>query len=80
MIARAEAVLIDIQSSLEALHTQKAMLDQMMEKAGALTFEVQQGEALIDRLRKERDVTNSVRVALDDEGNRMARSPAESAG
>ena len=79
-LARAEAVLIDIQSSLEALHTQKAILDQMMEKAGALTFEVQQGEALIDRLRKERDVTNSVRVALDEVGSRVTRAQAESPG
>jgi chromosome segregation ATPase len=74
-LARAEAVLIDIQSSLETLHTQKASFDQVIEKAGALTFEVQQGEALIDRLRKERDVTNSVRIALNEAGSRNDARP-----
>ena len=75
-LARAEAVLIDIQSSLETLHNQKATLDQVIEKAGALAFQVQQGEALIDRLRKERDVTNSVRVALDGSGGCALRPRA----
>ena len=79
-LARAEAVLIDIQSSLETLHTQKAILDHVIEKAGTLMFEVQQGEALIERLRKERDVTNSVRVALDRAGDRSSRTRAESPG
>jgi DNA repair exonuclease SbcCD ATPase subunit len=76
-LARADAVLIDIQSSLETLHNQKATLDMMIERAGALTFQIQQGEALIDRLRKERDVTNTARVALDGSSSRAARPRAE---
>jgi chromosome segregation ATPase len=76
-LARAEAVLIDIRSSLETLHNQKATLDQVIEKAGALAFQVQQGEALIDRLRKERDITNAVHVALDDSPSRVARAKAQ---
>jgi chromosome segregation ATPase len=75
-LARADAVLIDIQSSLETLHNQKATLDGVIEKTGALAFQIQQGEALIDRLRKERDITNSVRIALDGTGNRPARPRA----
>ena len=72
-LARAQALLLDIQSSLETLNNQKAMLDQVIEQAGALTFQIQQAEGLIDRLRKERDVTNAVRVSLEDAGVRAAR-------
>ena len=81
-LARADAVLIDIQSSLESLHNEKATLDVVIEKAGALAFQIQQGEALIDRLRKERDVTNTVRLALDDASARPIGAPssASSAG
>jgi hypothetical protein len=65
-LARAEALLIDIQSSLEMLNNQKAVLDHVIEQAGSLAFQVQQAEGLIDRLRKERDITQAVRTALDD--------------
>jgi len=64
-LARADALLIDIQSSLEALEGQKALVDYVVEKAGALTFQVKQAEALIDTLRDEREITNRVRSALE---------------
>lgn len=72
-LARAEALLIDIQASLEMLNKQKALLDHVIEQTGSLTFQVQQAEALIDRLRKERDITNAVRSALEDSGSRSSR-------
>ena len=55
------------------LNNQKALLDQVIEQSGALTFQIQQAEALIDRLRKERDITNTVRTALEDSGTRASR-------
>ena len=73
-LARAQALLLDIQSSLEMLNNQKAQLDQVIEVAGALTFQIQQGESLVDRLRKERDITNTVRTSLEDTGTRAARA------
>ena len=73
-LARAQALLFDIQSSLETLNNQKAMLDHVIEQAGALTFQIQQAEVLIDRLRKERDITNAVRTSLEDAGVRPTRS------
>jgi len=73
-LARAQALLFDIQSSLEMLNNQKAQLDQVIELAGALTFQIQQGEGLVDRLRKERDITNAVRTSLEDTGMRAARA------
>jgi chromosome segregation ATPase len=71
-LARAEALLIDIQSSLETLESQKAMVDYVVKKAGALTFQTKQAEALIDALREERELTNRVQTAfarLRDDGN-----------
>jgi len=65
-LARADALLIDIHSSLDALHGQKAVVDHVIEKIGSLTLEAQQAETLIDRLREERDITNRVRASLED--------------
>ena len=65
-LARAEALLIDINASLEALHSQKAIVDHVIEKIGSLTLEAHQAETLIDRLREERDITNRARAALED--------------
>jgi chromosome segregation ATPase len=72
-LARAQALLLDIHSSLETLNNQKALLDHVIEQAGSLSFQVQQAEVLIDRLRKERDITTTVRTALEDAGVRGPR-------
>jgi chromosome segregation ATPase len=67
-LGRAEGLLIHVQSSLETLNNQKAMLDQVIEQAGVLGFQVQQAEILIERLRKERDITTALRTALETPG------------
>jgi DNA repair exonuclease SbcCD ATPase subunit len=51
-IARAEALMIDIGSTLNTLHGQKAFLDQVMETAGSLRFQAKQAEALIAAMRE----------------------------
>jgi hypothetical protein len=63
-LARAEALLIDIQSSLETLESQKAMVDYVVQKAGALAFQTKQAEALIESLREERELTSRVKTAF----------------
>jgi chromosome segregation ATPase len=66
-LARADALLIDIQSSIEGLHSQKAFVDQVMETMGSLTFQTKQAEALIANLRQERDmISNRARAAAAD--------------
>ena len=50
-LARAEALLADTESSLEALNGQKAFLEQVIEKAGTLEFYAKQAEGLITMLR-----------------------------
>ena len=43
---------------------QKALLDHVMDKAGSLTFQLKQAEALIQTIREERDLTNKLRAAV----------------
>jgi hypothetical protein len=64
-VARVEALLTDIQSSLETLHGQKAFLDQVVEKAGALSVLNKHAEAIIQTLREERSITGRVRAAVE---------------
>lgn len=52
-LARVEAVLADIGSSVETLHGQKAFLQQVMEKAGTLEFYAKQAENLITLLKEQ---------------------------
>jgi chromosome segregation protein len=64
-LARADALLIEIQSSLETLESQKTLVEYVVEKAGALTFQVKHAEALIDTLREERELTGRMKSAFD---------------
>ncbi len=63
-LSRADALLVDIRSSLEALHGEKAIVDQALEKAGSLQFLLKQAEATIEGLREERETTARVRAAV----------------
>jgi chromosome segregation ATPase len=63
-LARAEGLLVDVGSTLEALQGQKAIVDQAVEKAGSLQFLVKQAEASIEGLREERKTTDFVRSAV----------------
>jgi hypothetical protein len=63
-LARAEAVLVDVRTSLEALQGQKAIVDQAVEKAGSLQFLLKQADAVMDGLRGERDMTARVQAAM----------------
>ena len=62
-LARAEALLVDVNSSLEALQGQQVIVEQAVEKAGSLQFLLKQAEAMIDGLREERNMTNRVKAA-----------------
>jgi chromosome segregation ATPase len=63
-LARAEGFLADVRSSLEALQGQKAIVDQVVEKAGSLRFLLKQADAMIESLRDERKMTADVREAI----------------
>jgi hypothetical protein len=63
-LARAEALLADVRSGLEALQGQKAIVDQAVEKAGSLQFLLKQAESTIEGLREEREMAARVRSAV----------------
>jgi hypothetical protein len=63
-LARADGLLVDVRSSLEALEGQKAMVDQAVEKAAALQFLLRQADAAIEGLREERKTASIVRAAV----------------
>jgi len=50
-LARVEALLADVGSSMETLHGQKGFLEQVIEKAGTLEFYAKQADGLIAMLR-----------------------------
>jgi len=62
-LARAEGFLGDVRSGLESLQGQKALVDQAVEKVGALRFLLKQADAMIDGLRDERKMTSDVQDA-----------------
>ena len=63
-LSRAEALTLEIQSSLETLNGQKTLMDHVIEKAGVLSFQLKHAEALIDALREERELTGKVQAAV----------------
>jgi hypothetical protein len=62
-LTRAEALLVDVRSSLAVIQGQKVIVDHAVEKAGSLQFLLRQAEATIEGLREERDLTARVRAA-----------------
>ncbi len=63
-LARADALLVDVRSSLEVLEGQKVIVDHAVEKAGALRFLLEQAEAMIEGLREEREMAARVQAAV----------------
>ncbi len=63
-LARAEAMLAEVQAGMERLSGQKALLDQAVTQASALEFHTKQAETVIAALRQEREITDTVRSAV----------------
>jgi hypothetical protein len=63
-LSRADALLVDVRSSLEALQGEKVIVEQAVEKAGSLQFLLKQAETMIEGLREEREMTARVRAAV----------------
>ena len=65
-LARTDALVINLQSSLETLEGQRALVDRVLEQAGALEFQSKQAEALITTLRQERDLASRMTMAAEE--------------
>ena len=48
-LARAEALALEVRSTVESLQAQRAVVEHVMERSGALTFQMKQAEALVER-------------------------------
>jgi hypothetical protein len=62
---------MEVRSSVESLQAQRAVVEHVIERSGALTFQMKQAEALLEMLRRERtlacDVSAAVAAARDEE-------------
>ena len=65
-MARLDVLLGDMKSGLEALREQKVLVEHVLEKAGELTFQAKEAEALIVTLREEREITSRIHAALQE--------------
>ncbi|HZE75872.1 MAG TPA: hypothetical protein VE091_11225, partial [Gemmatimonadales bacterium] len=63
-LARAEALAVDVRSTVEALQAQRTVVDHVIERAGALTFQMKQAEALVEVLRRERTLAGDLKAAI----------------
>lgn len=63
-IARAEALLADVRSSLEALESQKALVEHAVERTGSLQYLLKQAEGVMEGLREEQRMSSRVRSAV----------------
>jgi len=79
-LARADALLADMRSSIETLQGQKVLIDQAVERTRSLRSMLKLAESVIQGMKEERDVTSSVRAAValvrdgDDDDNDEARA------
>jgi DNA repair exonuclease SbcCD ATPase subunit len=63
-LARAEALAIDVRSTVESLQAQRTLVDHVIERAGALSFQIKQAEALVDTLKRERTLACELKAAV----------------
>ena len=56
-LARMDALMIDVRSSMDTLQKERGFMDQVIETTGSLRFQAKHAEALIDTLREERELT-----------------------
>ena len=64
-LARAEALAIDVRSTVESLQAQRTLVDHVIERAGALSFQIKQAEALVEMLKRERTLACELKAAVE---------------
>ncbi|MBX6330414.1 MAG: hypothetical protein IRY91_01065, partial [Gemmatimonadaceae bacterium] len=63
-LARADALAMDVRSTVEAIAAQRSLVDQVLERSGTLTFQMKQAEALTEALRTECLLATRLREAV----------------
>lgn len=65
-MARLDTLFHDMRGSLETIKTQKAMVDMVIQKAGQLSFQAREAEALLAALKEEREIATRVKESLEE--------------
>jgi chromosome segregation ATPase len=63
-LARAEALAIDVRTTVESLQAQRTLVDHVIDRAGALSFQIKQAEALVETLKRERTLACDLKAAV----------------
>jgi chromosome segregation ATPase len=63
-LARAEALALEVRSTVESLQAQRAVVEHVIERSGALTLQIKQAEAIVETLRRERALACEVSAAV----------------
>ena len=64
-LARAEALSRDVRSTIEAIAGQRVIVDQVLERSGALALQVQQAELMRDALRAQCETATRLRSVVE---------------
>ena len=62
--ARAEALALEVRATVESLQAQRAVVEHVIERSGALTLQIKQAEALVEAMRRERTMACDVSAAV----------------
>jgi hypothetical protein len=65
-LARADALGLSVRSSVEVLAAQRSVVDQVLERSGALSFQMKQAEALAEALRTECVLATQLKASVDE--------------
>jgi hypothetical protein len=65
-LARADALGQSVRSTVEILGAQRAVVDQVLERSGTLSFQMKQAEALAEALRIECVLATQLKAAVDE--------------
>ena len=63
-LARAEALAVEVRSTVESLQAQRAVVEHVIERSGALAFQIKQAEAIVETMRRERTLACEVSAAV----------------
>jgi chromosome segregation ATPase len=63
-LVRAEALAVDVRSTIETIAAQRSLVDQVLERSGTLAFQMKQAEGLAEALRSECALATQLRTAM----------------
>jgi hypothetical protein len=55
---------VDVRSTVESLQVQRTVVEHVIERAGALAFQMKQAEALVEVLKRERTLAADLKAAI----------------